>query len=165
MVIVIMGVSGAGKTTVGRALAERLGARFVDGDEYHPPANVAKMRGGTPLTEGDRETWLRRLRSEIDAWRAARETVVLACSALTRRSRDLLGTARDGVRLVHLRGAQSLIAGRMHDREHFMPASLLASQFATLEPPEDALELEVARSPDELVACILAALDPDGLRA
>ena len=159
MVIVIMGVSGAGKSTVGRALAKRLGVRFVDGDEYHSPANVAKMRGGTPLTEADREGWLRSLRSEIDAWLGARETVVLACSALTRRSRQILGTARDSVWLVHLRGPQALIAGRMRDRDHYMPPRLLASQFATLEVPDDALELDVTRSPDALVARIAEELE------
>jgi gluconokinase len=159
MVIVMMGVSGSGKSTVGRALAERIRGRFVDADEYHPPTNVAKMRGGTPLTDDDREAWLRTLRSEVDAWLAAQETVVLACSALTRRSRQSLGTARDGVRLVHLRGTPELIAERMRGREHFMPASLLASQFATLEPPEGALELDAARSPDELVTRIVADLE------
>lgn len=158
MVVLLMGVSGSGKTTVGRTLAERLGARFVDGDDYHPPANVAKMRGGIPLTEEDRTVWLRDLRTEIDAWLAASATVVLACSALTARSREILGTGRDGVRLVHLRGSKELIAGRMRARAHFMPPRLLESQFAALEPPEDALELDVAASPATLVARIVADL-------
>lgn len=159
MVVVIMGVSGSGKTTVGRALAGRLAAPFVDGDDYHPAANVAKMRSGIPLTEDDREAWLRDLRAEIDAWLAASATVVLACSALTERSREILGTGRDGVRLVHLRGSKELITGRMRAREHFMPASLLESQLATLEPPEGALELDVAASPATLVARIIADLE------
>ena len=159
MVIVVMGVSGSGKSTVGRALAGRIHGRFVDADDYHPVANVAKMREGTPLTDEDREAWLQALRAEVDGSLAARETIVLACSALTRRSRHVLGTERDGVRLVHLRGTPELIAERMRGREHFMPVSLLASQFATLEPPDGALELDAARSPDELVARIVANLE------
>src|SRR5690606_32996091 len=101
-VVVVMGVSGSGKTTVGRALAARLGAEFHDADDYHPQANVEKMLAGVPLTEADRKPWLERLRGAIDSWLETGTTAVLACSALTARSRAILGTGREGVRLVFL---------------------------------------------------------------
>ncbi len=158
MVILVMGVSGAGKSTVGRALAERLNGRFVDGDDYHSAASVAKMRGGDPLTDEDREGWLRTLRARMDTWLLEEGIVVLACSALTERIRDVLGADREGVHVVHLSGTKELIAERMRDREHFMPAALLDSQFALLEPPKRALDLDVSLSPEELVATILDGL-------
>lgn len=154
MVIVIMGVSGSGKTTVGRALAEAVGGRFHDADEDHPAANVAKMRGGTPLTDEDREAWLRGLRSRIDRWLLEGGTWVLACSALTERIRATLGVDRDGIHLVHLTGPKEVIATRMRDRPHFMPATLLDSQVALLERPRRALELDVRETPEELVGRI-----------
>jgi len=161
MVIIVMGVSGSGKTTVGRALAERLGCRFVDADDHHPAANVAKMRGGHPLTDEDRAPWLAALRAMIDGWLDADDTVVLACSALTERIRAVLGTARAGVRLVHLRGTRELIDRRMRARDHFMPAALLESQFALLEPPAGALDLDIAQPPDELATAAASALRAD----
>jgi gluconokinase len=159
-VIVVMGVSGSGKTTVGRALADAIGAEFHDADDYHPPVNVAKMRSGIPLTEADREPWLHTLRDAIDAWLAAGSAAVLACSALTLRSRSLLGTRRDGVRLVFLRGSREVIAARMREREHFMPVDLLESQLATLEPPsvDEALTLDAALPVAALVARIELSL-------
>jgi gluconokinase len=159
MVIVVMGVSGCGKTTVGRALAERIGARFVDADDYHSDANVTKMRAGTPLTDEDRAPWLTTLRAMIDTWVEAGDTTVLACSALTEPIRAALGVDRDSVRIVHLRGTPAVIESRMRDRDHFMPASLLESQFALLEPPAGALDLDAIEAPDQLVRRIVAAFD------
>jgi gluconokinase len=163
-VVVVMGVSGSGKTTVGRALATRLGAEFHDADDYHPQANVAKMRSGVPLTEADRKPWLERLRGAIDAWLAAGTPAVLACSALTARSRATLGTDRDGVMLVFLNGPRELMLSRMRVREHFMPPALLDSQFATLEPPgaAEALALDASLPVETLVARIEAALGSAG---
>ncbi len=159
MVIVLMGVSGSGKTTVGRRLAEALDAEFAEGDSYHPPANVEKMRSGIPLDDADREPWLERLSAEIDRWLERSQSVVLACSALKRSYRDILGAGRPEVRFVYLRGSEPLIHDRLaHRRGHYMPASLLASQFAALEEPEDAITVDVDRDPDEIVASILAAL-------
>ena len=158
MVIVVMGVSGAGKTTVGRALAQAVGGGFLDADDYHPAANVAKMRGGDPLTDDDREAWLRALRSMIDARLPERGIFVLACSALTERIRGVLGADRDGVRVVFLNGPKELIRARMQGREHFMPATLLDSQIALLEPPPRALELDIRETPEELVARIVRHL-------
>lgn len=158
MVILVMGVSGSGKTTVGRALAGTIGARFYDADDDHPAANIAKMRRGEPLTDADREAWLRALRARIDAWLLANDTVVLACSALTERIRDALGADRDGIHLVHLRGSKALIRARMRARRHFMAASLLDSQFALLEPPEHALDLDISETPGELVTRIVRQL-------
>lgn len=158
MVVLIMGVSGSGKTTVGRALARAVGGRFADADDYHPAANVAKMRGGQPLTDEDREAWLRELRSRIDTWLLDDGSVVLACSALTQRIRGALGADRDGVHLVYLRGSKEVIRARMHHRDHFMPASLLDSQFALLEPPEHALNLDVRGTPEALVTRIVSHL-------
>jgi gluconokinase len=154
-----MGVSGSGKTTVGRALASRIGASFYDADDYHSAANVAKMQSGQPLTDADREPWLRELRSMIDDWLLEDATYVLACSALTERIRDALGADRDGVRLVYLKGPKDLIRARMRDREHFMPLGLLDSQFALLEPPERALQLDIRRMPEELVARVVSELE------
>jgi gluconokinase len=159
MVIVVMGVSGCGKTTVGRALAERIGARFVDADDYHPDTNVAKMRSGIPLTDADRVPWLATLRTQIDRSLEAEESVVMACSALTARIREALGTDRAGVRVVHLRGARDLIERRMREREHFMPAALLDSQLALLEPPERAIEVDVLEPPETLVSAIVRAME------
>jgi carbohydrate kinase (thermoresistant glucokinase family) len=158
MVILVMGVSGAGKSTVGRVVAERTGARFHDADDDHPPANVAKMERGVPLTDDDRAAWVRVLRTRIDAWLRDDATVVLACSALTGAVREGLGTDREGVRVVYLRGSADVIRARMDARDHFMPPALLDSQLATLEPPSDALELDVSRSPDELAAAVVDAL-------
>jgi gluconokinase len=158
MVILIMGVSGSGKTTVGRALAAAVDGRFEDADDYHPAVNVAKMRGGTPLTDEDRAAWLRELRARIDTWLREEGIVVLACSALTQHIRGALGADRDGVHLVYLHGSKDLIRARMRDRDHFMPPSLLDSQFALLEPPEPALDLDIRLTPEELVARIVGHL-------
>jgi gluconokinase len=159
MVIVLMGVSGSGKTTVGVPLAQALGGEFVEGDDYHPPANVAKMRQGIPLDDADRRPWLEALSAEIGRWLAAGRTVVLACSALKRSYRTILRGGRAGVRFVHLKGNPSLIRARLAERRgHYMPASLLDSQLATLEEPQDAIVVAIDRPLAEIVARILAAL-------
>ncbi|MCO5130839.1 MAG: gluconokinase [Xanthobacteraceae bacterium] len=135
--VVVMGVSGSGKSTVGAALARRLGWRFEDGDAFHPPANVAKMKAGHPLDDNDRRPWLEAIAAEIARVAAARGHVVIACSALKRAYRDILIGGRRDARIVFLDGDQALIAGRLAKRKgHFMPPGLLASQFATLEPPD-----------------------------
>jgi gluconokinase len=134
--LVIMGVSGSGKSTIADRLAARLGWRYEDGDKYHPPGNVAKMSAGQPLTDEDRWPWLQAIADEIDRTCKAGERAVVACSALKRAYRDILVHGRDDVRIVFLNGTQDLIAERLAARKgHFMPPGLLASQFRTLEPP------------------------------
>ncbi len=159
MVVVLMGVSGTGKTEVGTRLAKALGGMFVEGDDYHPPANVAKMRSGVPLDDADRRPWLETLSREIGGWLDAGRTVVLACSALKQRYRDILKAGRPGVRFVHLKGDADLIRARLQDRRgHYMPASLLDSQLAALEEPADAITVGIDAPPDAIVAEIREAL-------
>ena len=160
--IVVMGVSGSGKTTVAALLAGRLGWTFADADDFHPPANVEKMHAGTPLTDEDRWPWLRAIRAFIDERRAEGGRAVVGCSALKRVYRDILvGDAAD-VRLVYLKGEHDLIARRQAARHgHFMPASLMASQFATLEEPgpdERPVTVSVAHPPPEIVDAIVREL-------
>jgi gluconokinase len=134
--LVVMGVSGSGKSTIADRLAARLGWRYEDGDRFHPPANVAKMSAGHPLTDEDRWPWLQAIADEIDRLSEAGQRAVIACSALKRSYRDILVHGRDDVRIVFLNGTQDLIAKRLAARKgHFMPPGLLASQFKTLEPP------------------------------
>lgn len=158
MVIVVMGVTGSGKTTVGRALAEAVGADFHDADDDHPPQNVAKMARGVPLTDADRAPWLDVLRGRIDRRRTAPGHYVLACSALTRKIRERLGLARDGIRVVHLAGGRALLDARMRARDHFMSPELLVSQLELLEPPDDAVVLDARRPVAELVDEVRRAL-------
>jgi gluconokinase len=160
MVVVLMGVSGAGKTEVGTRLAQALGGTFAEGDSYHPPANVAKMRSGVPLDDADRQPWLETLSREIGAWLDAGQTVVLACSALKQRYRDTLKAGRPCVRFVHLEGDPDLIHERLAGRRgHYMPASLLESQLAALEEPADAITVSIDAPPDAIVAEICTALE------
>ena len=160
--LVVMGVSGCGKSTIGALLAERLGWPFEDGDSFHPPANVAKMRAGTPLTDADRGPWLAALAARIAQARASGTGVVIACSALRRAYRDALRDGHGDLRFLHLTGDPSLIMARQAARQgHYMPASLIASQFATLEAPEtepDAIDLDVDAGPAEIVRKAMAAL-------
>lgn len=157
MILVVMGVSGCGKSTVGEALARDLDWPFLDADAYHPPENVAKMAAGTPLTDEDRWPWLDRIAAELQAILARGGHAVLACSALRAAYRERLARAGD-VRFVHLRGDYDTIAGRLAARRHrYMPASLLASQFATLEPPGEALDVDIRASVAAQVAAIRAA--------
>ncbi|MER7797011.1 gluconokinase [Microbacterium sp. NPDC096154] len=157
--IVVMGVAGAGKSTVARALADRTGWPFAEGDELHPPANVTKMRAGEPLTDDDRQPWLERVRAWMDERGAAGESTVVACSALRRRYRDVLRGARGSVRFVLLTADTAELRKRIGAREgHFMPASLLASQLATLEPlarDERGMTLDASLPVDALVDDIL----------
>jgi gluconokinase len=135
--LVVMGVSGSGKSTIGEKLAKRLGWIYEDGDKFHPASNVAKMSAGQPLTDEDRWPWLQAIAAEIDRICDAGQHVVIACSALKRPYRDILVHGRNDVRIVFLNGTQELIASRLALRkDHFMPPGLLASQFRTLEPPE-----------------------------
>jgi gluconokinase len=159
VVIVVMGVSGAGKTTVGSRLAAALGWPFHEGDALHAPAAVAKMRRGVPLEDADRDPWLARLRALLDGLLAAGHDAVVTCSALTRAHRERLGLDRPGIVLVHLHGTETLLRARLRRRTgHFVRDELLASQLALLEPPGDALSLDVAAPPDALVARIRAAI-------
>ena len=161
-VLVVMGVSGSGKTTVAALLAGRLGWRFEDGDDLHSPANVAKMNAGTPLTDEDRWPWLRAVAAWVDEARSGPQGGVVACSALRRAYREVVVGNRPDVRLVYLRGDPALIARRQAARHgHFMPPSLIGSQFAALEEPgpdERPVVAPVEGRPDEVVDGILAQL-------
>lgn len=161
-IVVVMGISGSGKSTVGRRLAERLGALFVEGDDHHPPANRAKMAAGHPLDDADRAPWLVRLVEIVASAAGEGRDVVLACSALRRRYRDRLREAGPTIRFVHLTGADALVRRRMGARaDHFMPPALIDSQIAALEPPDrepDVLEVDVAEPPERLVERIAAGL-------
>jgi gluconokinase len=159
MVVVIMGVSGSGKTTIGRLLAESLGWSFVDGDDRHPQSNLEKMRRGLALTDEDREPWLRRLHEEIRSWLASNRDVVLACSALKASYRARLVVDPALVRLVYLAGPYSLMAQRLKDRSgHFFPDELLASQYAVLEEPAGALVVDASRRPNDIVRQVRTGL-------
>jgi gluconokinase len=161
-VLIVMGVSGSGKTTVARMLADRLGWPFLEGDDLHPASNVAKMKSGTPLTDADRLPWLHAIAGWIDARLAAGEPGIVTCSALKRAYRDILVGARPNVRLVYLQGDKALIAGWLAARKgHFMPPALLDSQFATLEEPtedEHALVVHIGEPTEKEVNEVIAAL-------
>jgi len=161
-VIIISGVSGSGKSTVGRALADVLGWRFFDGDEFHPPSNVAKMASGTPLSDADRIPWLDRLHDLIAQSLARGKPAVLACSALKQAYRDRLLAGNEGVSLVYLRGDYELIWRRMRDRQdHYMGAEMLRGQFDELEEPAEALTINIEYDVDQIVATIIEAFDLD----
>ena len=159
MVIVLMGVAGSGKTTVGRALAAQLGWTFRDADEFHPPANVDKMSHGIPLSDSDRRPWLAAIRAYIEETLARGDSAVVTCSALKERYRQIIVPDLAQVKLVHLAGDCALIGERMRAREgHFMKPEMLSSQFADLEPPRDALTVDIAEPPEVIVAQIRNAL-------
>lgn len=155
-VIIVMGVSGVGKTTVGKALASAIDAAFAEGDSYHPEENVEKMRRGQPLTDDDRWPWLDRLRAEIDGWLREDRRVVLACSALKTSYRERLCPNAGGVSFVYLRAAPACIQERLAARKgHYMPASLLDSQLAALETPEDAIAIDTERPLDDILGDLM----------
>jgi gluconokinase len=160
--LIVMGVSGSGKSTIADKLAERLSWRYEDGDRFHPASNVAKMSAGHPLTDEDRWPWLQAIADEIDRVCKAGERAVIACSALKRAYRDILVHGKDDVRIVFLNGSQDLIAGRLAARKgHFMPPGLLDSQFRTLEPPgagENPVTVSIGASVDAIVDDIVRQL-------
>lgn len=162
--VVLMGVAGCGKSTVGVQLASKLGATFLDADDFHPPANVARMAAGTPLTDADRAAWLDVLAERLATGRARGERLVLACSALKRSYRDTLRGGAPDLTLVHLTGTPALLAERLSARQgHYMPATLLPSQLATLQPPqpdENGLTLDISAGPERLVQAITTQLEP-----
>jgi gluconokinase len=172
MQVVVMGVTGVGKTTVGRLIAQRLGARFVDADDFHPLENVARMHAGIPLDDDDRQPWLAALNAHLKDAERRGDSVVLACSALKSAYRERLREGVLGLRFVHLVGARELIAERLATRSgHYMNPALLDSQFATLERPDDALSLDVGPAPEELanavcaeIACLQAVSSPSSSR-
>jgi len=155
MIVLVMGVAGVGKTTIGEALARSLGWRFLDADDFHPPQNVAKMKAGIALEDADRWPWL----SHLNRVLKDEPNAVLACSALKESYRDRLAQGIAHFTVVYLHGSFALIRERMESRQHrYMPAALLESQFAALEPPADAIAVDVAATTDECVAAILARL-------
>lgn len=152
MIVLVMGVAGVGKTTIGEALARAIGARFIDADDYHPPENVAKMRAGVPLDDQDRWPWLKCLNEEL----RKEQRAVLACSALKESYRRRLAEGVKDFKVVYLHGSAQLIRERMKTRRHrYMPAALLDSQLATLEPPLDAIAIDVAAPLEDSVAAIV----------
>ncbi|MFI5001494.1 MAG: gluconokinase [Reyranellales bacterium] len=162
MAVIVMGVSGSGKSTVAILLAKTLGWQFQEGDKLHPPENVAKMTGGTPLSDADRLPWLRKIAQKVEEWRAEGQSGVLTCSALKRSYRDIIVGDRPDVRLVYLKGSPDLIRRRLSARSgHFMPPALLDSQFSILQEPspdERAIVVDIGGSPSEIVGEIVRCL-------
>lgn len=163
MIVLLMGVSGSGKTTIGRLLAERLGVPFYDADGFHPPANVAKMSNGQPLTDADREPWLDAIATAIREHRDEDRSAVFSCSALKQSYRDRLAKAGP-FQLVHLQGDRALLEARLADRKgHFFPKALLDSQLAELDPPgeENAMVVSIDHEPTAIAQQIEARLSND----
>jgi gluconokinase len=152
MIIVVMGVEGSGKTTVGALLAKQLGWEYADGDQFHSPANIEKIRHNVPLNDEDRAPWLEAMHAAIQQWLANEQNAVLGCSVLKNVYREKIGIGGE-VRLVYLRGDRDLIARRLEARKgHFAKTGLLASQFAALEEPADAITVDVGPAPEQIVA-------------
>jgi carbohydrate kinase (thermoresistant glucokinase family) len=159
VIAIVMGVSGVGKSTLGRPLAERLGWQFLDADDFHPPANVAKMAAGKPLEDADRWPWLDLLNQKLKLKESENQSAVLACSALKESYRQRLTAGLARFEIVFLYGDFALIRERLAQRKHrFMPPSLLESQYATLEPPAKAISIDVAADPETALAAIMARL-------
>ena len=158
-VVVIMGVTGSGKTTIGRLLSQRLGWKYYDADDFHPRANVEKMSSGTPLNDEDRQPWLETLRDLINERLERSENAVLACSALKESYREFL-VLNERVRLIYLKGSRGLIKDRLDARRgHYMNPALLDSQFETLQEPEQGYKVDISLSPDEIVKTIRSYLN------
>jgi len=158
MILLLMGVTGSGKTTVGKLLAQRLGWPFLDADDFHPPQNIEKMQHGVPLTDQDRQPWLAAIHAELLRCAAKNQDAVLACSALKRSYRETLASGVD-LRICYLQGTYSEIAARLQSRTgHFAGKAILAGQFADLEVPADALVLPVNNTPEEIVKDLLREL-------
>jgi gluconokinase len=152
MIVVVMGVSGCGKSTVGRMIAERLGCAFRDGDEFHSDANRAKMHAGIPLNDDDRKPWLEAIRAYMDEMTSGSRSLVVACSALKQRYRDVLRGPAGNAEFVYLKGDFELLHGRLSARkDHFFNPALLRSQFDALEEPTDAIVVDIALPPETLV--------------
>lgn len=161
--VVVMGVSGSGKTTIGRLLAARLGWQFADADDFHSPENVAKMAAGNALDDEDRRPWLERLHELIFDHLESGRPLVMACSALKREYRRVLANGDERVKFVYLKGSAELIGRRLQERSgHYMKPDLLTSQFQALEEPQDALVLDVAQAPTELVEQAARELELEG---
>jgi len=159
MVILIMGVSGSGKTTIGQMLGSQLGWPFVDGDSLHSPANIAKMAAGIPLTDEDRAPWLQSIHDQMESWRSERKSGIIASSALKEKYRQTLITSSD-VKLVYLRGSYDLIYSRMQHRPgHYMKPEMLKSQFASLEEPWNAVIVDISKPAEEIVSIIRRQLE------
>ncbi|MBD2198659.1 MULTISPECIES: gluconokinase [Calothrix] len=159
MIIIVMGVSGSGKTTVGKLLAESLGWTFSDADAFHSPENVENMRRGIPLTETDRKPWLEALQAAIKQWLQENTNVVLACSALKDSYRQFLLVDSERIKLVYLKGSYDLIQKRLQERQnHYMPEILLQSQFDALEEPLNTIYIDIAQSPQAIVQNIKTVL-------
>jgi gluconokinase len=162
LIVVVMGVSGSGKSTLGRALARALGWPFLEGDDYHPPVNLEKMRAGIALTDADRWPWLERIRKEMAAVSGAGGSAVVACSALKGRYRALLSEGLEDVRFVYIAAAAGLIRSRLRRRTgHFMPPRLLDSQLAALEPPDDALLVPADLKTEDQIDLIRRTMCPE----
>lgn len=159
MVLILMGPTGSGKTTIGRMLADRLGWTFYDADDFHPLPNVEKMRAGIPLTDVDRLPWLDRLHGEIQGWLSRPQSIVLACSALKQDYRDRLGVDQVAVVTAYLKGSYELIRQRIDARKHrYMPSGLLRSQFEALEEPAGGLCVDITPQPETIVQTIIETL-------
>ena len=159
MVIILMGVSGSGKTTIGKLLATTLAWPFYDADDFHPQANIEKMARGLPLTDADRQPWLDALRTQIETLIHQGQSGVMTCSALKTSYRDHLASRHTAAHFVYLHGTYDLIQARLQARQdHFMPADLLASQFAALEEPQDVLRIDITATPEAIVQQIKRAL-------
>ncbi len=158
MFIIMMGVSGSGKTTIGKAVAGQLGCRFYDGDDFHPSPNVAKMAAGIPLTDKDRAGWVAALASLIQRGLENGESGVIACSALKEKYRQALRVDAGQVKFVYLKGSYEVILARMQNRQHYMKPGMLQSQFETLEEPQDVLTIDITLTPDVIVRNIMEHL-------